>query len=278
MKTFLKQLLIIISLLICSIVSGQCVDGEDAQLYPIGPYKSGDIVEVCYQLEKWNELGGASLNGFQINVSDEWIILPPTVPPNDNFITSNGNWIWLDSSTTFDEGAVGPGWFYEWVNSADGNPLNDPGDWTGSIIGYQPHSSWNMCFQVQLKNICEHRELNIEIIALGDLGYCDPVPFTAYNGENEINVDSCITYLYIPNAFTPNGDGSNDKLYVIGQAIREMRWCIYNRWGKIVFESNSPLVGWDGNGHPTGVFTYIIDYTSTNNQYYRNVGSVILIR
>ena len=261
-------------LLLC----GQCVSGETVQLHPMGPYKSGDIVEVCYELGEWDESEGIWLNGFQINVSDEWVLLPPTVPPNDNFITSNGNWIWLDSSITFDEGVIGPGWFYEWVNSIDNNPLNDPGDWTGNIASYQPYSPWNMCFQVQLKNICEHRELNIEIIALGDvMGYCDPEPFTVYNGENEINVDSCITYLYIPNAFTPDGDGLNDMLYVRGQAIRDMRWCIYNRWGKIVFESNSPLRGWDGNNCPMGVFTYIIDYTTTNNQYYRHVGSVILI-
>ena len=75
---------------------GQCASGETAELYPLGPYKAGDVVEVCYELEDWDESNWVLLNGFQIDVSDQWILIPPTIPPNDNFITSNGNWLWLD--------------------------------------------------------------------------------------------------------------------------------------------------------------------------------------
>ena len=258
---------------------GQCASGETAELYPLGPYKAGDVVEVCYELEDWDESNWVLLNGFQIDVSDQWILIPPTIPPNDNFITSNGNWLWLDSSVTYSEGTVGPGWFYEWVNSVDNNPLNDPGDWTGNISSYQPYSPWRWCFEVKLKHLCEYNNLTIEITAMGDsIGYCDLEPFMAYEGENLIDPDSCITHVYIPTAFTPNGDGLNDILYVEGQAIRDMKWLIYDRWENLVFESYHPSQGWDGGNYSTGVFTYIIDYITTSNKFYRYAGPIMLIK
>lgn len=53
-------------------------------------------------------------------------------------------------------------------------------------------------------------------------------------------------YVYIPNAFTPNGDGENDMLYVRGAPIAKMVFRIFNRWGEMVFETKDRLLGWDG--------------------------------
>lgn len=53
-------------------------------------------------------------------------------------------------------------------------------------------------------------------------------------------------YLFIPNAFSPNGDGDNDVLYVRGPAIKEMVFRVYDRWGELVFESFDRGTGWDG--------------------------------
>lgn len=53
-------------------------------------------------------------------------------------------------------------------------------------------------------------------------------------------------YLFVPNAFTPNGDGENDVLYVRGPAIQEMVFRIFDRWGEMVFESYERPFGWDG--------------------------------
>ena len=53
-------------------------------------------------------------------------------------------------------------------------------------------------------------------------------------------------YLYVPNAFTPNGDGENDVLYVRGPAIQEMVFRIFDRLGEMVFESFERPFGWDG--------------------------------
>jgi gliding motility-associated-like protein len=53
-------------------------------------------------------------------------------------------------------------------------------------------------------------------------------------------------YIFVPNAFSPNGDGENDKLYVRGQNLEEITFKIFNRWGELVFESIDQEVGWDG--------------------------------
>ena len=53
-------------------------------------------------------------------------------------------------------------------------------------------------------------------------------------------------YIFIPNAFTPNGDGVNDVLKVEGFNIEELYLAIYDRWGEKVYETSSKEEGWDG--------------------------------
>ncbi|MFN4234602.1 MAG: gliding motility-associated C-terminal domain-containing protein [Bacteroidia bacterium] len=89
-------------------------------------------------------------------------------------------------------------------------------------------------------------------------------------------------YIYLPNAFTPNGDGQNDILYLRGNLIDEMYLAIYNRWGELVFESTSPQVGWDGtykgmNCDPA-VFVYYFTVKCRGGQEYFKKGNITLIR
>ena len=53
-------------------------------------------------------------------------------------------------------------------------------------------------------------------------------------------------YVFVPNAFSPNGDNENDVLYVRGIWIEKMIFRIFDRWGEMVFESTDPSIGWDG--------------------------------
>jgi gliding motility-associated-like protein len=64
----------------------------------------------------------------------------------------------------------------------------------------------------------------------------------------------------VPTAFTPNGDGINDIIYVDGWGIRKLNYFrIYNRWGELLFESNDIKIGWDGTykGVPQNMETYV---------------------
>ncbi|MGA3015157.1 MAG: gliding motility-associated C-terminal domain-containing protein [Bacteroidales bacterium] len=89
----------------------------------------------------------------------------------------------------------------------------------------------------------------------------------------------------IPNAFTPNGDGLNDKFKIFGtpdENITEYNFRIFNRWGQMVFETNNIDDAWDGTCKgqlcPTGVYVWEIFYRDNNKQKVTNKGTVMLLR
>ncbi len=88
--------------------------------------------------------------------------------------------------------------------------------------------------------------------------------------------------IYIPNAFTPNGDGVNDVLLVYGTAIVSVRLMIYNQWGKQLFISTNLLKGWDGtyNGErsPAGLYTYSLEAVMQDGKRITKGGTFSLIR
>lgn len=68
-------------------------------------------------------------------------------------------------------------------------------------------------------------------------------------------------YIFVPNAFTPNGDTENDVLYVRGGAIiKEMIFRIYDRWGEMVFEGVNRADGWDGTFRGKAMDPDVYDY------------------
>lgn len=88
--------------------------------------------------------------------------------------------------------------------------------------------------------------------------------------------------LYVPNAFTPNGDGRNETFKAKGIGIVEFRMMVFNRWGEKLFESNSMDQGWDGtfDGEKVmnDVYTYLIAYrdiTSPELKYKKGVVAVV---
>ena len=68
--------------------------------------------------------------------------------------------------------------------------------------------------------------------------------------------------LYVPNSFTPNGDGHNDVFRVRGPNFAIYYFAVYNRWGELMYETTDPSQGWDGyyKGNPSdpGVFGYYV--------------------
>ena len=73
--------------------------------------------------------------------------------------------------------------------------------------------------------------------------------------------DYCFpTYFYLPNAFTPNGDGLNDVFMIKGESIYVVKLSIYNRWGELIFETTDPEKGWNGSGAPMDVYVVYYEY------------------
>lgn len=88
--------------------------------------------------------------------------------------------------------------------------------------------------------------------------------------------------VFVPNSFSPNGDGKNDLLMVYGSAIKELHFMVFNQWGQKVFETSDMGRGWDGtyNGKalPVGVYVYVSKVILTTGQEINKKGSVNLIR
>lgn len=114
------------------------------------------------------------------------------------------------------------------------------------------------------------------------------VCLTAYNEVNCSDkmcrpVSADITPLAdIPTGFSPNGDGSNDVLYVRGYSIATMDLKIYNRWGELVFESTDQEKGWDGTykGKPQEMeaYAFVLQVTFLDGTDYHKQGNVTLLR
>ena len=103
-----------------------------------------------------------------------------------------------------------------------------------------------------------------------------------------INVVCNGNNFFIPNTFSPNGDGHNDQFYVQGVGINVIpSITIFNRWGQIVFQKNNfsanvPSDGWDGkiNGKPapSDVYIYTIQLLCDNATLIPFQGNITLIR
>ena len=76
------------------------------------------------------------------------------------------------------------------------------------------------------------------------------------------------SFLSVPNTFTPDGNGTNDEFRVAYRSIKEYHIWIYNRWGKLVYESTDPAKGWDGmiGNRPAseGAYYYVIRALGTD--------------
>ena len=88
--------------------------------------------------------------------------------------------------------------------------------------------------------------------------------------------------LGLPTAFSPNGDGENEVLYVRGAAIVTMDLKIFNRWGQLVFETTSQDKGWDGkfNGQPQPIdaYAYVLNATFIDGSAKLLKGNITLLR
>ncbi|GAB4092647.1 PKD domain-containing protein [Flaviaesturariibacter terrae] len=89
--------------------------------------------------------------------------------------------------------------------------------------------------------------------------------------------------IFVPTAFTPNGDGRNDIVRPIAVGMRSIEYFrIYNRWGELVFETTVNGAGWDGriNGKDQGtnVFVWVVKAVDFTGKPYFAKGTVTLIR
>ncbi len=128
----------------------------------------------------------------------------------------------------------------------------------------------------------------------------DSMPFHEYNvagnyvitliGTNAFGCPDTITRdllvteeIFVPNVFTPNADGVNDVFQVTAGSMKYYNIKIYNRWGDLIFESDSPNISWTGRSNAgtlesNGTYYYVIQATDYTNKNFNLDGYVQLIR
>ncbi|MFB6258749.1 MAG: PKD domain-containing protein, partial [Flavobacteriales bacterium] len=122
----------------------------------------------------------------------------------------------------------------------------------------------------------EKGSYEVSLIVEDSLGCLDTVTYTFSIGEDASKP------VAVPTAFTPNGDGENDVLRVLGGPMKKMDFRIYNEWGNELFVSKKQSNGWDGtvNGNiqPAGSYVFILKGVTVSGKEIEKRGKVHLIR
>jgi gliding motility-associated-like protein len=123
---------------------------------------------------------------------------------------------------------------------------------------------------------------SVNLIAESTEGCLDTLTKIAYININKPGNTATVNDLWLPTAFTPNGDGENDVFIPRGEGITDYTLQIFNHWGEKIFLIENSQAGWDGlcmNGlaAPSATYTYLISY---NNGEKKEVltGKITLLR
>jgi FOG: PKD repeat len=98
-----------------------------------------------------------------------------------------------------------------------------------------------------------------------------------------VKVFETMPSVFVPNAFTPNGDGKNDVLRPIAAGMSHVEaFQVFNRWGQMVYNSTSTKQGWDGTvggrPQPSGTYVWVVRAVDYTGAKYTQKGTVMLIR
>ena len=108
-----------------------------------------------------------------------------------------------------------------------------------------------------------------QVVLLAENGSCIDTAF--------INVVIDPYYaLYVPNTFTPNGDGRNDEFEPKGVGISTYEIYIFNRWGEQIFYSDNMINCWDGGEAVASTYTYVINVIDKMGEFHKKTGFVLI--
>lgn len=197
-----------------------------------------------------------SAAGCSSNISHPVIIIPLLSTPIVTLDSTSSNFLkfkWLPVS-----GAIG----YK-VSIDGGTTFTDP-------------SSGSTGTTHSIANLTPGQSITIIVKALGANG-CENSAATATGNTTTSNLD-----VFIPNTFTPNGDGKNDVLKIYGNNVKGVIIKIFNQWGELIFVTVDKNSGWNGTykgkNQPVGVYIYAATVTLDNGQVINKKGTINLVK
>jgi len=172
----------------------------------------------------------------------------------DLSISIDQDTILLDESATITvSGCLGCN--YEWDPAAPDSP----------VITVTPGETGESTYFVTVSLLGCTQNLEVSLVVID--GTCD------------------VDHVFLPNAFTPNGDGDNDFLQVRSsfvEQLTEFELLIYNRWGEEIFRTQNPLDRWDGTFRderlPPDVYGYYLRVVCPNGDELVQKGNITLLR
>ena len=239
-----------------------CVDSEDGKVIITGTGGRGGYkyyITPGLYINKSGVFKGLAIGTYTLRVVDTagceyrnvFTINPPSNPLN-NFMTKT------------DLGCYGRG---------------NEGQATANVLGGTPPYNflWNTS-PAQTTATASTLYFGLYKVQITDANGC------AIKDSVYISEGPCCDVAFIPNAFSPNGDGNNDEFRVLTSAGVELQQLeIFNRWGQSVWKSNDVHRSWNGyiSGQeaPVDTYYYVLRYKCTrDNETYTKKGDVILVR
>jgi len=169
------------------------------------------------------------------------------------------------SSVTFQWNAVNGATGYQ-ISIDNGQTFTDPSSGSNGLT--------HMVSGLQLQ-----QSVTIIVRAVGSSSCASSGNSTAVTG---IAASPLGDQIFVANAFTPNGDGRNDIVYVHSANIKNLKFYIYDQWGELLYTSLNQANGWDGtykgSKEPVGVYVYYLEATMNDGQWVNKKGTITLLR
>ena len=124
---------------------------------------------------------------------------------------------------------------------------------------------------------------NTKSIMISSAGSYTVTVIGAYNctatDTIQVQLENCDSKIFVPTAFSPNGDGYNDELLLYemgGHTFKELK--IFNRWGNMIFESKNLNTSWGGDEIESGVYIYLLNYYDEEGFEMTAKGNITVIK
>jgi gliding motility-associated-like protein len=155
----------------------------------------------------------------------------------------------------------------------------------GGIAGYDVMQTGSTG-SAEIIPVQMNTQYTVKLNAQSDLEYNFLIRAMSVSGGFE-SLSNIINYkrsagVFVPQAFSPNGDGHNDVLEAKSAQLQSFNFSVLNRWGEVVFHSDDIANSWDGNVNgtkaPVGSYVYKITFVDDINQTVEKSGTFMLLR